>query len=79
MSYLLLFYIIVNQFIRKGKTTSEIDLPEFCCLNADCPDYGLKDQGNIVLKKGSIRGVTRATEHDKDTICKWFKLAGAHS
>jgi transposase-like protein len=109
-----------------GEITSEIDLADFCCLNTDCPDYGLKNQGNIVVKerygksnhallkcrtckhcfsetrgtaffeldtpqeevlrtlamipeKGSIRGVARATGHDKDTICRWVEIAGAHS
>ncbi len=116
-----------NQFLMEGgEITSEIDLAEFCCLNGDCPDYGLKGQGNTMLKerygksnhallkcrtckrcfsetrgtaffgldtlqeevlrtlamipeKGSIRGVARATEHGKDTICKWVKVTGAHS
>ena len=31
--------------------TSEIDFSQFCYLNKDCPDYGLKNQGNIVLKE----------------------------
>ena len=31
--------------------TSEIDFSQFCCLNKDCPDYGMKNQGNIVLKE----------------------------
>ncbi len=31
------------------------------------------------LKKGSIRGVARATGHDKDTTCRWIEIAGTHS
>jgi transposase-like protein len=31
--------------------TSEIDLSQFFCWNEDCPDYGIKNQGNIVLKE----------------------------
>ena len=31
--------------------TSKIDFSQFCCLNKDCPNYGLKNQGNIVLKE----------------------------
>ena len=31
--------------------TSEIDFSQFFCLNKDCPDYGVKNQGNIVLKE----------------------------
>jgi len=106
--------------------TSEIDFSQFFCWNEDCPDYGIKNQGNIFLKerygkkqhallkcktckrcfsetrgtvffelntpeeevlrtlsmiseKGSIRGVARATGHDKDTICRWLDIAGTHS
>lgn len=33
----------------------------------------------MIPEKGSIRGVARATGHDKDTICRWVKVAGAHS
>ena len=104
----------------------EFDLSEFWCWNADCPTYGKKGLGNIVMKerigknntallrcktcghcfsetrgtlffglitpweevlrtlamlpeKGSIRGVARATGHDKDAICHWIDLAGVHS
>jgi len=32
----------------------------------------------IIPEKGSIRGVARATEHDKDTISKWLEIAGTH-
>ena len=28
-----------------------IDLSQFCCLNKDCPDYGVKNQGNIAFKE----------------------------
>ncbi|WP_229389261.1 hypothetical protein [Methanosarcina sp. DH2] len=106
--------------------TSEIDFSQFFCWNKDCPDYGIKNQGNIAFKerygknnrvllkcktcnrcfsetkgtiffgldtpeeevlrtlgmlpeKGGIRGVARATGHDKDTICRWLKIAGTHS
>jgi hypothetical protein len=31
--------------------TYEIDFSQFCCLNKDCPDYRMKNQGNIVLKE----------------------------
>ena len=105
---------------------SEIDFSQFFCWNKDCPDYGIKNQGNITFKerygknnhvllkcktcnrcfsetrgtvffgldtpeeevlrtlailpeKGSIRGVARATGHDKDTICRWIEIAGTHS
>jgi hypothetical protein len=104
----------------------ERDLSQFWCWREDCPDYGKKGIGNIVLKefygknnaallkcrtcghcfsetrgtpffgltnpwedvvrtlalipeKGSIRGVARATHHDKNTVCKWVDLAGKHS
>ncbi|MDY0388425.1 MAG: hypothetical protein RBT65_15145 [Methanolobus sp.] len=33
----------------------------------------------MIPEKGSIRGVARATGHDKDTICKWVKIAVSHS
>jgi hypothetical protein len=33
------------------ETPSEIDFSQFCCLNKDCPDYGMKNQGNIVFKE----------------------------
>jgi LacI family transcriptional regulator len=26
------------------------DLSRFCCLNADCPQYGRRDQGNIAVR-----------------------------
>ena len=32
----------------------------------------------IIPEKGSIRGVARATGHDKDTISKWLEIAGTH-
>jgi hypothetical protein len=31
--------------------TSEIDFSQFFCWNKDCTDYGIKNQGNIVLKE----------------------------
>ena len=31
--------------------TSEIDFSQFFCWNEDCPDYGIKNQGNIVFKE----------------------------
>ena len=34
---------------------------------------------SIIPEKGSIRGVARATGHDKDTISKWLEIAGTHS
>ncbi len=105
---------------------SNIDTSEFWCWNEECPDYGKKGKGNIVLKerygnlensllkcktcrhcfsetrgtvffglktpkeeilrtlaiipeKGSIRGVARATGHNKNAICNWLNIAGAHS
>lgn len=105
---------------------SEIDLSKFWCLNKDCPDYGKRNIGNMVLKerygkknrallqcktckhcfsetrgtmffglntsqeevlrtlamipvKGSIREAARAMHHDKNTICRWLNIAGAHS
>ena len=33
----------------------------------------------MLPEKGSIRGVARATGHDKDTICRWLDIAGTHS
>ena len=33
------------------KITSEIDFSPFFCWNKDCPDYGIKNQGNIVFKE----------------------------
>ena len=33
----------------------------------------------MIPEKGSIRGVARATGHDKDTICRWLDIAGTHS
>jgi len=32
----------------------------------------------MIPEKGSIRGVARATGHDKNTICKWLDIAGKH-
>ncbi len=32
----------------------------------------------LLLEKGSIRGVARVTCHDKNAICRWVDLAGAH-
>ena len=32
----------------------------------------------LLPEKGSIRGVARATGHDKNTICRWVELAGSH-
>ena len=32
----------------------------------------------LLPEKGSIRGVARATGHDKNAICNWVKLAGSH-
>ena len=45
------FYIILDLlFIWGIVITSEIDLSQFFCWNEDCPDYGIKNQGNIFLK-----------------------------
>ena len=33
----------------------------------------------IIPEKGSIRGVARATGHNKNAICNWLNIAGAHS
>ena len=43
----------MNSIIVYGgvEITSEIDLSQFFCLNKDCPDYGMKNQGNIVFKE----------------------------
>ena len=30
---------------------SEIDFSQFFCWNKDCPDYGIKNQGNITFKE----------------------------
>lgn len=32
----------------------------------------------MIPEKGSIRGVARATGHDKNTICRWLSIAGDH-
>jgi hypothetical protein len=47
--------------------------------------FGLETPDDKILRtlapvpeKGSIRGTTRATGHDKDTICRWLDIAGAH-
>ena len=32
----------------------------------------------LLPEKGSIRGVARATGHDKNAICRWLDLAGSH-
>jgi hypothetical protein len=32
----------------------------------------------MLPEKGSIRGVARATGHDKNTICRWFHEAAEH-
>lgn len=32
----------------------------------------------LLPEKGSIRGVARATGHDKNAICNWLNLAGSH-
>jgi hypothetical protein len=46
------FYISFNSIIVGGvEITSEIDLSQFCCLNKDCPDFGVKNQGNIAFKE----------------------------
>ncbi|MDP2215880.1 MAG: hypothetical protein Q8J68_01090 [Methanolobus sp.] len=33
----------------------------------------------MIPEKGSIRGVARANNHDKDTIRRWVEVAGAHA
>ena len=32
----------------------------------------------LLPEKGSIRGLARATGHDKNTICRWLDLVGNH-
>jgi transposase-like protein len=32
----------------------------------------------MIPEKGSIRGVARATGHDKNTVSTWLDIAGAH-
>jgi transposase-like protein len=48
--------------------------------------FGLQTSDEEVLKvlallveKGNIRGVARATGYDKNTICRWLKRAAEHS
>ena len=33
------------------RITSELDFSQLFCWNKDCPDYGIKNQGNIVFKE----------------------------
>lgn len=49
------------------------------------PFFGLKTPRKetlrslaIIHEKGSIKGVARATSHDKNTIRTWLDIAGAH-
>ncbi|MFX0090502.1 MAG: hypothetical protein ACFFBD_01970 [Candidatus Hodarchaeota archaeon] len=48
--------------------------------------FGLRTPRDEVLRtlallpeKGSIRGIARATGRDKNTVCKWVAIAGAHA
>jgi hypothetical protein len=33
----------------------------------------------MIAEKESIRGTVIATEHDKNTVSRWLKIAGEHS
>ena len=53
--------------------------------NHGTPFFNLNTSTDEVLRtlallpeKGSIRGVARSTGHDKNAICRWLDLAGAH-
>jgi hypothetical protein len=48
--------------------------------------FGLNTPQEEVLRtlamipvKGSIREAARAAHHDKNTICRWLNIAGAHN
>jgi len=74
---------------RYGKNNIALLLCKTCghsfSENRSTPFFELKTTRDEVLRtlallpeKGSIRGVARATGHDKNTICRWLDLAGAH-
>jgi len=51
----------------------------------DTPYFGLSTPAKEVVRtlamipeKGGIRGTARANGHDKDTVSRWIKRAGAH-
>ena len=45
----------------------------------DTPEEEVLRTISMLPEKGSIRGVARATGHNKDTICRWLEIAGTHS
>ena len=47
----LFLYIFESIIIGGIGITFEIDFSQFFCWNKGCPDYGIKNQGNIVLKE----------------------------
>ena len=57
--------------------TSEIDFSQFFCWNEDCPDYGIKNQGNIVFKLTFrilaflYKSTTQIYHFDEFLLIKW--------
>ena len=62
-------HVSIASVKREGTAFFELDTPQEEVLRTLA----------MIPEKGSIRGVARATGHDKDTICRWVKIAGAHS
>ncbi|AKB44147.1 hypothetical protein MSVAZ_1878 [Methanosarcina vacuolata Z-761] len=54
---------ICKSIIGGIRITSEIDFSQFFCWNKDCPDYGINNQGNIVLKEryGKRKNMVKTT------------------
>ena len=74
---------------RYGKNSTALLRCKTCghCFseNRGTPFFNLNTSMDEVLRtlallpeKGSIRGVARATGHDKNAICNWVNLAGSH-
>jgi hypothetical protein len=68
------FYIKNNKFIMIHHLTDHI----WIFFGLETPDDKILRTLTPVPEKGSIRGTTRATGHDEDTICRWLDIAGAH-
>lgn len=44
----------------------------------DTPEEEVLRTLAMIPEKGSIRGAARASGHDKNTVCRWIKIAGKH-
>ena len=68
----------IVHFLSAGHARITLAKQEVVFFGLDTPREEVLRTLAIIPEKGSIRGVARATGHDKDTISKWLEIAGTH-